>query len=206
MDFQTTFIVAQIAGISCLLFYLLGTQAESRKTLLVLRLLSDAFSGVQYFFLGATTGLFLNILAVFRDIFVPKKKKYLKTYIIVFAMLDFIVGIIFFDGILSMLIVARSMLATFAVCQRDLPRYRVTEFLATPLSIIYNFSVMAYGGVITNIVQMIFLAIGVERFDKLKIKRRVRKKIRIIEKERGIPEEKSILKRKRGFTKSKKRV
>ena len=75
MEFKD--ILAQIFGIIAMFFSVFSFQMNKHKHIMIMQILATAFFGVQYFLLGAMTGVSMDIIGVARGfVFYHKDKKW----------------------------------------------------------------------------------------------------------------------------------
>ena len=138
---------------------------KDKRIILLLSILVAIFYGLEYLFLGALTGLLMNIVSVIRNIwFYINAKKKKKNSIIVLIVLFIIaigLGLMSFKNIFSIFPIISTLLYTYSIWQDDVKKYR---WIAIPMSlswITYNISVSSIFGVITEIILLIFEIIGI---------------------------------------------
>ena len=175
MDIDFTnlnYIVSQVfvifAAISLGTSYLL----KDKKTIMILCIMASIGYGGQYLFLGAFTGVAMNIVSIIRSIwFYINAKNNKKNSIWVLIVLSVFViasGIITYSNIFSIIPIIATLLFTYSVWQDNTNVYR---YLAVPMSImwiVYNLCCNSLLGTITECTVLVFEIAGIIRNKKLK--------------------------------------
>ena len=170
MEWTNLYVASQVVTIISYLFLALTYYAKNRKRILILSFLSLIVTGVAYILLNAWTGLAMCIVAIIRNIIFiidekvnGKSNKINKKDIIIIVIL-FVISIISaiftFDGILSLLSVAATMLYTYSVWQKNTKLYK---FLGIPIGILwiaYNLYVKSLFGIILESTLLICSIVG----------------------------------------------
>ena len=164
-------IVAQIVGFVGLTLYVITFQFKEYKKLIFFKTTSEAIFGVHYLMLGAVTGGFSNFVGATRNvifaILVSKKKSTLPAQI-VFAVIFVIIGILTWQGPLSLLVITAKMITTAAY---GISNSKTIRRLALPVSlcwIIYNGISRSIGGVIAEIFGITSVITAMIRLDMKK--------------------------------------
>lgn len=173
MEFTTDFLIAQGFGLVALIVYVVSTQVDKRRSILLWRTVYSSVYAIQYIFLGAFSGCVSSLVPIARNLVYSRydnKKEVPMFWVVLFSALVIIAGLIFYDGPLSLLSVAHTAFCTVFIAKKDLTFFRLTQAFSSILMFIYNFSVGAYIGVIVVAVQFISMVVGIVRFDSEKIK------------------------------------
>lgn len=181
---RVMFIIAQIFGLVCLVSYILSTQTNKRKTFMKYRIVSDISSGLQYLFLGAMAGFAINIVATIRNLLISKhtRENISTRNIVLILVLTIGFGFLFYDGAVSLLVIVYSCITSIFLAQKNMTIYRVSQILSSPLIIFYNIFTGAYVGLAVAVLQVVFVSIGVHKFDHKKIQRYAKKQKRTFKK------------------------
>ena len=160
--------MAQLVGFAAFVCAVLSFQRRTHKGIVALQLTSNILFTMHFCLLGAYTGAVLNgIAAVRAGVFVNKGKKWADNFIwfIVFCALSIAAGILTWDGVSSILPILGMICTTIAYWLKT-PKYvRMAAFPSSPLWLVYNIVNNSYGGVITEIVNMISIIIAMIRLD-----------------------------------------
>lgn len=173
MELTSSFLIAQGFGVAALLAYIISTQVDTRRSVLIWRTVYSGVYAIQYILLGAFSGCVSSLVPIVRNLAYTRydNKKEVPTYLIViFSALVIIAGLIFYDGPLSLLSVAHTVFCTIFIAQKSLTLFRFTQAFSAILMLVYNLYVGAYVGVLLVIIQFISMVIGIIRFDSEKIK------------------------------------
>ena len=166
------FILAQFFGILALLAYVVSMQQNNCKKVLLWRSVYNVMCGIQYLILGAWSGVICSLVAIARNyVFAQYKKTIPAFHVAFFVLLNFILGLVFYDGPISLLPVIHTMICTIYLARDDLTTFRLIQAFAATFMFIYNFSVKAYAGIIVVAVQFVCTLVGIARFDQDKIKK-----------------------------------
>lgn len=169
---STMFIIAQCFGVLALLSYIVSTQQKHREGILAWDGIYCTFLSIQYLLLGGLSGFVAGALQVTRDVIFRKFKKKIPTWAtIVFCILVFISGIIFFDGPVSLLPGIHTIIHTLYLSYGDMTIYRFIRLFSLTFMFAYNIFMGAYVGIIIVLVQGVFSVIGLARLDGEKVKK-----------------------------------
>ena len=164
------FILAQIFGGFALISFVISTQMNNHKKVLLWRTIYDGFLVVQYFLLGAYTGVVTAALSAVRNFVYGKYKKDVPIFhVLIFCILNLIFGFAFYDGPISLLAVAHTIVCTIYLGRQDLTELRMIQAFASAMMFVYNLDVKAYVGLVIVVIQFISLIVGIARFDRDKI-------------------------------------
>ena len=148
------FIIAQVFGIIALIVLIISFQKNTTKKLLKLQVMSSLLYALQYLFLNAYTGLYMNIACAFRNILFYKEKKSLIKLIIIIVLM-IILGILSYSNIYSLLPMIAVIIYSIALWYGNLKIIRIVEVISCSLYIIYNIKVLAITGFIATIIELI---------------------------------------------------
>ncbi len=167
-------IVAQIIGILALSHAVTSFQLKTHKMILLFQLIATALFVVHYALLEAHTGAILNAVAMIRSVvFINKDKAWAKNiaWLIFFCAVSIGTGVLTWDGsIISILPVFGMLFTTVAFWIKN-PKYvRMTAFPSSPLWLVYNIRCQAFGGAITEVINMISIIVAMIRLDFIKKK------------------------------------
>ena len=176
-----TYILSQVFIIISYILLVFTYQVKERKTILILNFISLIAVGLSYLFLSAYSGLAMVFVQMIRNtIFIidekkngKSKKNTTKDYIILAVL--FVISIVFavltYDGILSMLPVAATMLYTYSVWQKNTKVYKLLGIPIEIIWIIYNIYIFSLFGMILEPIVAISTVVGYIREIKNKNKK-----------------------------------
>lgn len=167
------FIIGQIFGVlaTCLTF--LSYQANTKKRLLIVQSIGTLCTAVSYLFLGATSGLVLNIICIVRNVIFYFQREGSRSTLIsgcTFALIMIGFGAYFWQGWVSLLIMV-ALAANTVFLSFGRPQLLRKSILATSaIMIVYNVFVISIGGIINEALAITSSVIGIVRFCKAKPK------------------------------------
>ena len=158
-------ILIQIIGIAAMICSVSSFQLNKHKHIMLVQITATALFGLQYFLLGAYTGLALDIAGVLRDIvYYNKDKKWASSnWWTVLVML--VVGIFTYQNWISLLMTAAMMLNTVSFSFTKPKLVRTTILISSPLLLVYNILTGSIGGVINELFTEISSVVGIIRYD-----------------------------------------
>lgn len=162
-------IVIQGIGLLALLFVIISFQKNKRSTILILINIAQLLFTLHFVLLQAWVGASMNALAAIRT-FIFYKKEVInwldsQVWLYIFVILTWLLGIIFWTNIFSVLPVLAMTVDAIAVWNKNTSKIRGLMLIPRPLFLIYNFTVGSYAGIITEIVVLFSILIGIFRYD-----------------------------------------
>lgn len=161
-------IVIQIIGIAAMLFSVFSFQMNKHKHIMIMQLLATTLFGLQYFLLGAYTGMAVDIVATLRGIvFYHRDKEWAKSniWIAVFIIMFILSGFLTWQGPSSLLMTSAMILNTFSFSFTKPKLVRSTILISSPLVLIYNILTGSIGGIINEVCVELSSIIGLLRYD-----------------------------------------
>lgn len=162
------YIIAQVIGIIALVLAVISFQQKTHKYIVAFQLAANFAFVLHFGLLGAYTGAILNAVALLRSVvFVNKGKRWAdnRIWLWLFCALSVAAGIVTWKNALSVLPILGMVCTTVAFWIKT-PKYvRMCALPSSPLWLVYNFVSSAWGGVITEIINMASIIIAVIRFD-----------------------------------------
>ncbi|MBQ7137277.1 MAG: YgjV family protein [Bacilli bacterium] len=162
-------VVAQLFGFIALTFLMFSIQSNKKLTVLFLQVIANAFFGLQYIILKTFSAVLMNFVAIFRSIiyymYEKKNKRAPKTVILLLFLLIIVFSVTSFNGLISLLPIAATMLYTYGTWQADMKTYRIVVIAGAIFWLIFNINVGAYVSVISSILELISGIIAVCRYD-----------------------------------------
>lgn len=160
--------VAQLLGILALVFMILSYQQKVRVGLLRMQILSNGLFVVSYFMLGAVSMAVMCLINVVRSfVFSKSDTKWGKSpiWLYVFLAVSLIGGIVSWEGPISLLVIAATLILTVALYSKNL-RFMRRMFLLPPLFYIsYNLLNRSIGGIGSDVFCLVSAVIAIWRFD-----------------------------------------
>lgn len=161
-------ILIQIIGIAAMFFSVFSFQMNKHKHIMIMQIMATSLFGLQYFLLGAYTGMAVDIVATIKGIvFFNKDKKWAqsKWWIVLFIGLFIASGIFTWNGPSSLLMTGAMVLNTFSFSFTKPMLVRSTILISSPLVLIYNILTGSIGGIINEICVEISSIVGLLRYD-----------------------------------------
>lgn len=161
-------IITQLVGVIGIIASIISFQCKKHKSILFFRTMNELFFGIQYFLLGAYTGMAMNIVGCVRNTVFTKeigrgKKTILST--VTFSLLFVVFGIVTWQGFKSMLIIVAKVLSTVAYGNKNTTFVRAVLFITCTSWLIYNCYVNSIAGILCEAFTLISLVAGVIRLD-----------------------------------------
>ena len=126
------FIVAQIFGALALAILIISLQKNSKTKLLLYQSISSLLYALQYLFLNAYTGCFMNLICMIRNMIFnqyPKKRPPIYWLIITIVLMIFFSSLSY-TGVISFLPMIAVILYSIALWHGNLTVIRTTEIIS----------------------------------------------------------------------------
>lgn len=124
-----------------------------------MQVIANGIYGIEYLLLGAFSAASMNFLSFLRLLvyyfYALLNIKMPKWILFVFITLVLLLGIITYDGLISLLPIIITVLYTYAFWQNNLNVARIIYIVAAIIWIYYNYEVGAYVGIIGNVLEII---------------------------------------------------
>ena len=162
---QTTI---ELIGALGIIASIISFQCKKHNSILLFRTLNEFLFAIQYFLLGAFTGMAMDLVGCARNIIFTKqveKGKKTTTSTVVFSILFFAFGIFTWQGAKSILIIIAKILSTLAYGNKNTTIVRVIIFITSSSWLVYNYFVSSYAGMLCEIFTLVSLIIGIIRLD-----------------------------------------
>ena len=160
-------IVTQGLGFLGILASIISFQCKQHSKIMLFRTLNEFLFGLQYFLLGAYTGMAMNLIGCVRNqLFsyeVKRKKSTLVTQIF-FSALFLVGGIITWAGYKSILIITAKILSTIAYSLKNTKVLRLIILFTSTSWLIYNATVHSLAGVACEMFTIGSLLLSLLRF------------------------------------------
>ncbi len=170
------YVLSQVFIIINYVFLVMTYQVKNRKNILIFNFASIIATGISYIFLSAYSGLAMVIVATIRNIiFMIDEKKNgksdkntTKDYIILAVLLVILISsaILTYNGFLSMMSVAATMLYTYSVWQKNTKVYKILGIPVGIFWIVYNFYIFSIFGIILETILCVSAIVGYIREKK----------------------------------------
>ncbi len=167
MGAESMVIIGQVLGFVAVILGFVSYQVKTAGKLLVLHTATCLVFTLHYFLLGATPAAVLNLVGTVRNIVYRYKGKnpYAeKCAPYVFAGLMLVLGILSWEGMHSVLVVAGLVINTACMAFKDPQNIRKSILVTSPMVLIYDAFEMSVGGMIYESVVIVSSVIGIFRY------------------------------------------
>ena len=162
------FIISQTIGLIAAALLLLSFQQRTHKRIVLMQFCSGFLFALQYFLLGAYEGMVGNIVGFTRSIAYcfRGKSKFADSIFcpIIFSVLAGLGGLLTYTSPASLLPMAAMMISSFVMWSPKTQKLRALTVPTSVMWLIYNVICSSYSGVITEVCNLISIAIGLFRF------------------------------------------
>lgn len=170
MEITTTYIISQILVVFVYIFLGLTYCVKSRKIVLALSFSSNLLNAIAFILLGAYTSSIMCGISILRDIIFiidqkinGKSSKITAKDIIILACIygiSIIAIIITFNGFLTLMYAAASMIYTYSIWQKNNKKYRMLGIPTAFLSMCDSIYIKSLSGVIPQLIVLICSIVG----------------------------------------------
>ena len=164
-------LIGQIFGWMAALFTFLSYQCKEHKKLIIVQTLSSLSICISYLFLGAHSGMILNIVCILRNFVIYKKNVKFFSYSFwpyVLALTMGFMGILSWQGYMSLLIVVALVVNTIFLYFPNVQNMRKSIVITSTMVLIYNAFYAVWGGVVNEMIAITSSIIGIYRYRKTK--------------------------------------
>ena len=162
--------IAQALGILALVIMVLSYQQKTRRGLLCFQMASNACFVANYLMLGGYTFALMSVVNIARSFVFLREENgdawaKSRIWLYVFLTTPVIFGIWMWENILSLLVIAATMVLAVALYSKNGKTMRRLFLLPPLLYISYNVSHGALGGIGSDVFCLISAIIAIYRFD-----------------------------------------
>lgn len=167
MFWQTVLI--QGIGFVAVLLFLFSFQVKSNRSLFVLQTLGCSLFGIQFLLLGAYSGCLSLLINIIRNMMLTKYNEMAlvrwRGWVVLFAALAAAVAWLTWDGPLSLLPAAGTIVSTAAYWTNNAKNIRLSNLLVnSPCLLVYDAVVHSWGGVLNETIVLFSVIISIYRF------------------------------------------
>lgn len=169
-------IFIQLIGGFGIIASILSFQCKKHNSILLFRTLNELLFALQYFLLGAFTGMTMNLVGCVRNlIFVRQVSKNKRTTVSIaaFSALFLIFGLLTWQGKKSVLIIVAKVLSTLAYGNKNTTFVRCIMLVTSSSWLIYNYCVFSVAGVLCEAFTLVSIIVGITRFDIIPLFKRI---------------------------------
>ena len=160
-------IMGQIMGWMAALFTFLSYQCKSHKKLIIVQCLSSFSICISYLFLGAWSGMILNVVCLIRNFIIYRKDLKIFSYSFwpyALAALMGVTGALSWQGPMSLLILVALVVNTLFLYFPNVQNLRKSIVVTSTMVLIYNAYFAVWGGVVNEMIAITSALIGIIRF------------------------------------------
>ena len=165
--------VIQAIGFAGMAASLISFQYKEHGKVLFLRILSEVIFAVQYVFLGAYTGMASNLMSAVMNLFFKSRVKGGKStlaYQIGFSMVFVVLGVITWEGPVSLLIIFAKVASTVSYGIKDTRIMRRVYLLSPPAWVVYDWVCGSIAGILCDFVTLGSVLLAMWRLDRAPVK------------------------------------
>ena len=168
---DTIYIIGQGIGIVAIALGFLTYQMKTREKLVFMQVAVAMCFCLHYLMIGASSGLALNILSVFRNgtyYFLGKKGPVDKKWAIFFSIVAGVIGVFSWQAWYSIFVVLGIVIHSYCISFSKAEHIRRSILVTSPLVLIYDIFVLSIGGMVYESTAIVSSIIGELRFKKEK--------------------------------------
>lgn len=161
-------IVKQGVGILGIIAAILAFQCKKHRNIMIFRTANEMLFAVQYFMLGAYTGMAMNIIGSTRNMtfaYMVERKKSTMAARYIFSAVILIFILFTWEGLKSLLSGIAKTVSTFAYGSSRTSLLRILTLCTGMAWLIYNALVRSYAGVACELFTLISVVTGIIRID-----------------------------------------
>lgn len=167
---DTRILYAQLLGAGALLTIILSVQFKKKKNVMLMQAISNMLYTFQYILLNVISAASLNVVTLIRCLiyynYDKKRKKIPFVIAVIFSIISIILGIVFYEGLLTIIPVAITISYTVSSLSKNANIFRKTFLVCSFVWIFYNYTVGAYVAMIGNIGEIFSTIIALKRYKK----------------------------------------
>lgn len=168
------FIIAQIFGVIGIVCSVLSMQMKTKKNIMIMLAALSLASALNFLFLGSISGsliCFFAVLETFINYLYDSKNKKVPVYIIIiYVIVNIVLGLVSYKGLLDIVPIACALLFCATVCTKREYNIRKIMFANQSLWLVYDIIVKAYMFSVSNVLTLISIIISIIRYDLKKQK------------------------------------
>lgn len=162
-------LIGQVFGWITALLTFLSFQCKEHKKLVVVNTIATASLCASYMFLGAWSGMLMNVVAILRNYTIYKRDCKFFSHSFwpyFFAVLMGTLGALAWQGPISLLVVMALIISTLFLYSPNVQNLRKITILTATMITIYNVYYQVWGGVVNELIAMVSAVIGIYRYRK----------------------------------------
>ena len=157
--------MAQILGFFYALFLIISNFKKTSGQILIFQTISFSFKSIHYLLLGGMSGFWSSNVSMIRNLLFYKIKSN-KIYMFIFIIIYFLLGLVTYNDLGSVLPMMASIFYTVIV-NTNKPKYlRGGMIINCLIWLIYNIYIISYAGIMIQVVMIIMTVISMVKLDK----------------------------------------
>ena len=161
-------ILIRALGITALVLGIIPFQFKKHKQIVLCKMVSEFLFACQYFLLGAHSGAWMDLVSGLRNFLFFKlvqKKKSTLPVILAFSALIITLGVLSWDGVITLLPLAAKLLTTVSYGMKNERLLRIITLPSCLFWIVYNVLVGGWEAMITDLLSLGSILIAIWKFD-----------------------------------------
>ena len=165
------FIIGQLFGIIAIIFLSYSLKVNRKKFVLRCQAVSNFGYAMEYLLLGGLTGSILSFLCIVRNMIFQKfpNGKVPLIWLVMTELLVFMMTIVTYDGIYSLLPCIAIMINSYGLWQKSMTLHRIIGLIAGLIIIAFDIHLLGIS-VIATALEIIFYVMAIVKFDYKKKK------------------------------------
>lgn len=149
---MNNFILAQIVGVFIIITNSISSFSKEKRKLFLFNAVSNFLCVVQYFLLGAYTGIICCVIAILRNIIFSRYKDDVPIYILIlFIIICVSVNLFFVRNIFDIIPIINIIVYACGIRKKDIKATKKCTIFTGITGITYDLVVGAYTGVLLNL-------------------------------------------------------
>lgn len=164
-------LAGQIFGWLAAILTFSSYQFKEHKRLIVIQTLSCVSICISYLFLGAHSGMLLNIVCIVRNLIINKRNIKFFSYSFwpyLLALVMAFVGALSWQGYMSLLVIVALTVNTLFLYFPNVQTLRKSVLVTSTLIMLYDVYFEVWGGVANELIAVTSSLIGIYRYRKIK--------------------------------------
>lgn len=156
--------ISQIIGFLAFVVFVISIQQKKKRQIIFLQILSFFLYALQYFIIEAYSGMIIFIINMLRSIVFScemKNKRTNNLCLTIFIVLSVMCGVLTYKNIYDILPILASLLSVIFTWQPSTKILRFGQIFICMLWIIYDIFVLAYIGILTESLIIIFTIVAI---------------------------------------------
>lgn len=170
MNISSVYVFSQILAIGATATNIISYYQKNRAKIIFLNVIYIILYSTHYFLLNAYTAGSLLLLCLFRSLYLYIKERTNKpkniAMLIIFLILQIICAMFTWQGVISFLPLAATLLFTISLWNNNLTFYKVSGLIVTLLYIANNICLKSVAGIISEVITLILISIATIEFFK----------------------------------------